>query len=363
MCFVAYALRSQIVPLGLFVVFQALAYFEAQLAKRKLSNEEAQEFRKQTIKRAFLAMLAAIVLLGPTGAFGPVSLRVRSLFVPHTRTGNPLVDSVAEHQATSPDAYYRYLHNLCFLGPVGLVIMLVKGRGDAKSFAVLYALIAYYFASKMNRLIILMGPVASVMGGVALGVGFDWCLTTLVAAALEGVSPKATATADSAAATADGKKGAKEAKKQKRGGGSGGSGGYREMLHDMVLAPVVRVVPPEHRGLLRAAIAVVIIAVLPGTISSFYAWSHDFAYRNSLGAPTVIFQANTPQGPLMITDYLDRWVGYGEAACMTQGTQLEAGVWPVHTEGWCVANTDGCLACVRLDGTSAGQGCGDGPIS
>ena len=36
-------------------------------------------------------------------------MRVAALFVEHTKTGNPLVDSVAEHQPGSPDAYWTYL--------------------------------------------------------------------------------------------------------------------------------------------------------------------------------------------------------------------------------------------------------------
>ena len=39
-----------------------------------------------------------------TRYFGPLSARIRGLFVRHTRTGNPLVDSVAEHQPASADA-------------------------------------------------------------------------------------------------------------------------------------------------------------------------------------------------------------------------------------------------------------------
>jgi hypothetical protein len=45
-----------------------------------------------------LLLLVIAATLYPTGYFGPLSARVRSLFVKHTRTGNPLVDSVAEHQ-------------------------------------------------------------------------------------------------------------------------------------------------------------------------------------------------------------------------------------------------------------------------
>ena len=44
---------------------------------------------------------------------------------------------------------------------------------DANLFIVLYACVAYYFSNKMARLIILLGPVASALGGIALGVLFE----------------------------------------------------------------------------------------------------------------------------------------------------------------------------------------------
>ena len=40
-----------------------------------------------------------------------VGTRIKSLFVRHTKTGNPLVDSVAEHSETNPSVYHDYLHN------------------------------------------------------------------------------------------------------------------------------------------------------------------------------------------------------------------------------------------------------------
>ncbi len=57
--------------------------------------------------------LALAFVLLPTGYFGPLSARVRGLFVQHTKTGNPLVDSVAEHQPARPEAYWHYLHYMC----------------------------------------------------------------------------------------------------------------------------------------------------------------------------------------------------------------------------------------------------------
>ena len=47
------------------------------------------------------------------------SVRVRGLFIKHTKTGNPLVDSVAEHQPGSADAYFRYLHTPFYIAPAG----------------------------------------------------------------------------------------------------------------------------------------------------------------------------------------------------------------------------------------------------
>ena len=40
-------------------------------------------------------------------------------------------------------------------------------------FVVLYGIIAYYFSSKMVRLVLLMGPIGSVFGGIS-GRGIDW---------------------------------------------------------------------------------------------------------------------------------------------------------------------------------------------
>jgi len=111
--------------------------------------------------------VVSIVLL-QQGYFGPLSSRIRGLFVKHTRTGNPLVDSVAEHQATSADAYWRMLHANCYLAPIGLAVSFAR-RSKQQSFVALYAIVAYYFSSKMSRLMILMGPIASILTGVTVG--------------------------------------------------------------------------------------------------------------------------------------------------------------------------------------------------
>lgn len=108
--------------------------------RRDLTDQEVNVLRVKVVMGAAAAGIAAGFVLLPTGYFGPLSARVRGLFVQarscslspcysyremtaaavlayglwqHTKTGNPLVDSVAEHQPARPEAYWHYLHYMC----------------------------------------------------------------------------------------------------------------------------------------------------------------------------------------------------------------------------------------------------------
>ena len=105
-----------------------------------------------------------VMALAPKGYFGPLSSRVRGLFVKHTKTGNPLVDSVAEHQPASSRAYFQYLHHVCSLAPIGFV-MVMANLSDASSFLLIWGSAAYFFSHKMVRLILLTAPIGSALGG------------------------------------------------------------------------------------------------------------------------------------------------------------------------------------------------------
>lgn len=100
-----------------------------------------------------------------TGYFGPISSRVRGLFLQHTRTGNPLVDSVAEHQPGTHKDYERMLLNVYGLIPIGVVMALLNvAKYWQSSFLLLYTIVAFYFATKMSRLMLLLSPVGSSLG-------------------------------------------------------------------------------------------------------------------------------------------------------------------------------------------------------
>lgn len=90
-----------------------------------------------------------------------------------------MVDSVAEHQAASQQAYWQYLHILCFLAPLGFLFMLFR-FGDSASFLLVYAFAAYFFSHKMVRLILLTAPIASSLSGIAVGRLVAWCLSAFI---------------------------------------------------------------------------------------------------------------------------------------------------------------------------------------
>lgn len=193
-------LRSleQICPLILFFGFQLLEFCAIIRRKKKLGFVKFNFIRLLVFGIAGVALAVVVSILLPMGYFGPLSARIRGLFVKHTRTGNPLVDSVAEHQPANSNAYNHYLQETYKIAPLGFGILLLphilqpfyylisclckknrtneerKGRVLSSYFLLLYAIISYYFSNKMARLIILLGPITSALTGVVFGILLDW---------------------------------------------------------------------------------------------------------------------------------------------------------------------------------------------
>ena len=164
---------EQISALLTFVGVQLWELSHALRRRWKLSTYEFNRLRVKIFGVAGLVLACVAYQLFMMGYFGPLGARIRGLFVKHTRTGNPLVDSVAEHQPGSDQAYYQYLENVFYIAPIGMLFSCLRwNRGQL--FLVLYGVIAYYFMNKMVRLIVIGGPIASALGGVAIGYVLDW---------------------------------------------------------------------------------------------------------------------------------------------------------------------------------------------
>ena len=156
-----------------FIGYQVLFVSESIIRKKQLSRSDAWKFRIRTTIIAAISGIILVSLFLPSNYFGPISSRVRGLFVKHTKTGNPLVDSVAEHQPAKSSAYFQYLHQLCTYAPVGFFLVL-GFFGDSPSFLSAFAIAAYFFSLKMVRLILLIGPISSILSGIVVGRLFVW---------------------------------------------------------------------------------------------------------------------------------------------------------------------------------------------
>jgi len=165
---------EQLAPCAVFIGMQLLEIVERQRRKKGLTNIEVWKLRIKLFSSAGVAILCLGYIFLPAAYFGPISSRVRALFVKHTKTGNPLVDSVAEHQPASAGAYFQYLDELVYIAPVGFALVSFRYFHDSSSFLIVYATATYFFSLKMVRLILLTAPIACALSGVIMGryVGF-----------------------------------------------------------------------------------------------------------------------------------------------------------------------------------------------
>jgi dolichyl-diphosphooligosaccharide---protein glycosyltransferase len=290
---------EQLGALGVFFILQAMYYCEIQRVKDDLDADALQALRMRVFGICGAVGFALVACIWPTGYFGPLSSRIRGLFVQHTRTGNPLVDSVAEHQPASTAAYWQYLHNVCYVGPIGFIACFHK-KTDAKWFLILYACVAYYFSAKMVRLVLLLGPIGSALGGVAMANGLEWMLDQL-ADVIPGFddahfeddepivsSPKKTSNRGS-----------------KRGGGRGGGGDISDLYKEICTS--CRSTYDSPTGIQARKVGAVLCALM------YVAWIPDFVYYSQemaigMSQPSIMFKGTLRNGQtIMVDDYREAY--------------------------------------------------------
>merc|ERR1719265_1867006 len=126
------------------------------------------KFRVMCFAALAAGLVAVAVVLAPMGYFGPLSSRIRGLFMQHTKTGNPLVDSVAEHQPANSGMYASYLNLPLDYVSLGALVSLAS-LVDGVYFLYLYGIVASDFSGKMNRLVLICGPIVSVACAIWVG--------------------------------------------------------------------------------------------------------------------------------------------------------------------------------------------------
>jgi dolichyl-diphosphooligosaccharide--protein glycosyltransferase len=326
---------EQLAPAGVFGMMQLLQLCENKKFLKLLTNVDRdsltnmQRFQVRFKVFAVAGAMASVVIamLWPTGYFGPLSSRVRGLFVTHTRTGNPLVDSVAEHQPASPQAFWQFLHLTCYTSPVGFVIALFNSvikplfkpsppgeSTDGLVFIVLYAIVSYHFSTKMNRLMLLMGPISASLSGIAVSSMVDFILgeiSSVISFVLPKDEPAAEETAPVAVAEATQKAPASAKKKNDKATSSGSTAktapsAASNSWVDMVETKINEINGLSFVKLLYKVIAAYLVYAGFKNIPQFYQYSQQMGV--GLSNPSLMFQARLNDGtPVMVDDYREAY--------------------------------------------------------
>ena len=334
---------EQLAPLGVFGLMQLLQLCENSLFLRKVykmdidSMTPAQKLKVKTQVFGVAAGIATVIvaMLWPTGYFGPLSSRVRGLFVTHTRTGNPLVDSVAEHQPASPQAFWQFLHCACHTAPIGFALVLFQSmikpffkppkeddrNTDAMVFLVMYGAVAYHFSTKMNRLMLLMGPISAALTGIALSTmySFVWDEAEDL---IKLFSPPTQEQIEAFNKQTAAKNDTKTVPSSQRGAKRGKSGSSSSTPHTSHKKSSISSKPDTVTGLieqkidevnslsvvrfLRKVVAAAIIYLSLSEIPEFYIYSHEMSTH--LSSPSIMFQARLSDGStIMVDDYREAY--------------------------------------------------------
>jgi len=285
---------EQLGPCAVFLGYQVLQFCEIVKRKRKLSRKDAWKLRIQVATIGLVVAMALVYMLAPSGYFGPISSRVRGLFVQHTKTGNPLVDSVAEHQPASSRAYFQYLHHVCVFAPIGFLIVMCN-LSDASSFLLVWGTAAYFFSHKMVRLILLTAPIGSSLAGIAVGRIFAWCLLQLWDASTETDVPVATPVDTTTNGT---KKDAKKKKIPKKQAASSESTSFDGLKS---LKTGIETASKSSEGIIVKRIIAVIVLFLLYLIGNAFT-RYCLLLSKDLSNPTIIVKARTREGRTVYVD-------------------------------------------------------------
>mmetsp|Transcript_75547 Transcript_75547/g.157590 ORF Transcript_75547/g.157590 Transcript_75547/m.157590 type:complete len:856 (+) Transcript_75547:106-2673(+) len=165
-----------------FGTYQIIEFCE--IVRRRYGGEKFTPWKYFGFRVAVFTTIGLVAgavawVLMEMGVFMPLGARIRGLFLEAVKTGNPLVDSVAEHSPANERAYELYLGKPRFLAVFGLLFCWHQ-RTPGKFLIFLYAAVAFHYSLKMSRLMIICGPVVSVLAGFPVGLIFDWCLNQFI---------------------------------------------------------------------------------------------------------------------------------------------------------------------------------------
>ncbi|KAK0402678.1 hypothetical protein QR680_016471 [Steinernema hermaphroditum] len=151
---------------GIFGLCQLMA-FTTYLKSRMTESNYNQVFN------SVLAMLIFVFIsgFGAAYAMGKIAAftgRFYSFLDPSYAKNNiPIIASVSEHQPTAWASFYFDLQLLALTFPAGLYYCF-KNLTDGRIFIILYGITTVYFTGVMVRMMLILAPVACILGGIAI---------------------------------------------------------------------------------------------------------------------------------------------------------------------------------------------------
>jgi dolichyl-diphosphooligosaccharide--protein glycosyltransferase len=308
---------EQLAPCFVFLCYQGLQLCEVIRKRQNLGRVDAWKLRLKVAVAGVIVLAILIMAVAPKGYFGPLSSRVRGLFVQHTKTGNPLVDSVAEHQPASNKAYFQYLHNICLVAPLGYLVTMAH-MSDASSFLLAWGAATYFFSHRMVRLILLTAPISSILGGIAAGRIVSWSIqqlwdassgteTTNIVAEAVAEAPNGENTNEDAANGTKGTKKGRKVKKhpEKQSVASSGITSEDDPFASVKGALDSALASNEGIMIKRSLAGILLIAAyMMGSSFKNYAWR----LSGDLSHPSIIVRARTRTGKVIkVDDYREAY--------------------------------------------------------
>lgn len=151
---------------GMFGLLQLYAF--VQWAQQLLSPAAFQAAYRLVLLSA-LSVFGVVGVVGTaTGYITPFNGRFYSLLDPtYAKEHIPIIASVSEHQPTTWASFFFDLHVLVFFFPAGFYYCF-RHLNDANMFLIVYGVTSVYFSGVMVRLILVLAPIACILGAIGI---------------------------------------------------------------------------------------------------------------------------------------------------------------------------------------------------
>eukprot|EP00768_Dysnectes_brevis_P002194 gnl/Dysnectes_brevis/1701_a1934_2871.p1 GENE.gnl/Dysnectes_brevis/1701_a1934_2871~~gnl/Dysnectes_brevis/1701_a1934_2871.p1 ORF type:complete len:739 (-),score=212.09 gnl/Dysnectes_brevis/1701_a1934_2871:68-2182(-) len=163
------------IPLTASIHFPGLAIFllcwvvlAVRWIRRTIGDKRAVELRRPAVIALSSATLVAIPFLMHVGFIASLGGRLYSFVNPtYAKKYKPIVASVSEHQPTTWASFFFDLHLIPLLIPLGLWEAL-KDASSPSIFVICYMVCSIWFSGVMSRMILVLAPIAALVGALAL---------------------------------------------------------------------------------------------------------------------------------------------------------------------------------------------------